>query len=94
MTLTVNIPANLDPAQREHLAFALYEAQAVSVDQAAALAGVSPAQFLSGSEFQASSPRQGSPEWKALLRRPGPARGVSLSLEATSREAIYESNAL
>lgn len=34
---------------------------------------------------------QGSPEWKALLRNMGQGRtGVSLSIEATSRENIYE----
>ena len=80
MTLTLEIPAELDPAQRKVLANALSEAGLLTAEQAAALteAPTKPLPLT-----------QGSPEWKALLYRKGPASGVILSPEATSREAIY-----
>ena len=105
MTLTVNIPSDLDAVQRERLALALYDARALSAEQAAALAGQPASEFLSSRsrinvqesafanrERSVGELRQGSPAWKALLRCPGPAHGVALSLEATSREMIYEDN--
>ena len=84
MTLTLDIPTDLAPSQRVQLAHALYDARTVSAEQAAALAGVS------ATEFETPVLRQGSPEWKALLRQHGAARGVVLSIDATSRESIYE----
>lgn len=90
MTLTLNIPTGperADAAYQEKLrkaAAALIAAGLITPEQAAELAGPplsSPA---------APTPlRQGSPEWRALLHRPGPARGVVLPPEATSRENIY-----
>ena len=82
MTLTLEIPAELDAARRKALADALSEAGLLSSEQVAALLTEAPAK---------KSPLiQGSPEWKALLYRNGPARGVVLSAEASSREAIYD----
>lgn len=82
MTLTLEIPAELDTAQRKVLADALSEAGLLTSKQIAALLTEAPVKKLPLT--------QGSPEWKALLYRNGPARGVVLSSEATSREAIYD----
>ena len=82
MTLTLEIPAELDPARRKVLANALSEAGLLSSEQAAALLAEPPTKTLPLT--------QGSPEWKALLYRKDPAPGVTLPPEATSREAIYE----
>ncbi len=82
MTLTLEIPAELDTARRKALANALSEAGLLSSEQAAALLVEAPASILPLT--------QGSPEWKTLLYRNGPARGVVLSAEASSREAIYD----
>ncbi len=90
MTLTLNIPTNpaqADAAYQEKLrkaAAALFDAGLITPEQVTELAGPS-----SSSPSVPTPLRQGSPEWKALLRRPGPARGVALSQEATSRESIY-----
>lgn len=90
MTLTLNIPTGPDQAdaeRREKLrkaAAALLDADLITPEQAAALAGPSQESLSAPAPLQ-----QGSPEWKALLYRPGPARGVVLPLEATSRESIY-----
>ncbi|MDQ2686797.1 MAG: UPF0175 family protein [Armatimonadota bacterium] len=46
MTLTLDIPPNLDAAKRERLAVALYDAQVVSQGRAAQLAGLSRAAFI------------------------------------------------
>lgn len=46
MTLTLDIPLNLDAAKRERLAVALYDAQIVSQGRAAHLAGLSRAAFI------------------------------------------------
>jgi len=46
MTLTLDIPPDLDAAKRERLAVALYDAQVVSQGRAAHLAGLSRAAFL------------------------------------------------
>lgn len=90
MTLTLNIstgPGLADAEYREKLrraAAALLDAALITPEQADELAG--------SSQDSPSAPAPlppDSPEWKALLRRPGPARGVVLSLEATSRESIY-----
>ena len=92
MTLTLNIPSDptqADAAYQEKLrraAAALFDAGLITPEQATELAGPSH----SHERFTALTPlHQGSPEWKALLYRPGPARGVVLSPEATSRESIY-----
>lgn len=90
MTLTLNIPTghgHAAAAYREKLrraAAALFDAGLITPGQATELAGPS----LS-SHSTLTSLRQGSLEWKALLRRSGPARGVVLSPEATRRENIY-----
>ena len=90
MTLTLNIPTSAsqaDTAYQEKLrkaAAALFDAGLITPEQAAELA----AQYHEGVPTLATL-RQGSPEWKALLPRPGPARGGVLSPEATSRESIY-----
>ena len=85
MTLTLEIPPELDAARREALATALSNAGLLNSEQAAALIRVPQiAPSLN------TSLRQGSPEWKALLYQPGPGRGVILPPEATSREAIYD----
>ena len=81
MTLTLEIPAELDTARRKVLANALSEAGLLSSEQATALLAEVPAKKL--------PLIQGSPEWKALLYQKGPASGLILSPEATSREAIY-----
>lgn len=81
MTLTLEIPAELDTARRKVLADALSEAGLLTSEQAAAL--------LAEASVKTSPLTQGSPEWKALLYRTGPASGIILSPEATSREAIY-----
>ena len=81
MTLTLEIPAELDIFRRKVLANALSEAGLLSSEQAAALLAAAPAKTLPIT--------QGSSEWKALLYQKGPAPGVILSPEATSREAIY-----
>lgn len=90
MTLTLNIPISpnqADAAYQEKLrkaAAALFDAGLITPEQATELAG--PFQ----ESFPALAPlRQGSPEWRALLHRPGPAHGVVLSPEPTSRESIY-----
>lgn len=46
MTLTLDIPPNLDAVKRERLAVALYDAQVVSQGRAAQLAGLSRAAFI------------------------------------------------
>lgn len=90
MTLTLNIPtspAQTDAAYQEKLrkaAAALFDAGLITPEQAAELAGQAPGNIPTLTPL-----RHGSPEWKALLHRPGPARGVVLSPEATSRESIY-----
>lgn len=90
MTLTLNIPTGPDRADAEYreklrkAAAALFDAGLITPEQAAELAG--PSQ---GSLSAPAPLPQGSPEWKAPLYRPGPARGVVLSREATSRESIY-----
>ena len=90
MTLTLNIstsPTQADAAYQEKLrkaAAALFDAGLITPEQATELAGPSHESFSAPATL-----RDGSPEWKALLRRPGPARGVILSPEATSRESIY-----
>jgi len=90
MTLTLNIPISpnqADAAYQEKLrkaAAALFDAGLITPEQATELAG------RSLSSLPAPTPlHHGSLEWKALLRQPGPARGVVLSPEATSRESIY-----
>ncbi len=81
MILTLEIPAELDVARRKALANALSEAGLLTSEQATALLVEDPAKTLPLT--------QGSPEWKALLYQKGPASGVTLSPETTSREAIY-----
>lgn len=46
MTLTLDIPSDLDAAKRERLAVALYDAGVVSQGRAAPLAGLSRAAFI------------------------------------------------
>ena len=46
MTLTLDIPAEIDSKKRERLAVALYDAQVVSQGRAAQIAGLSRAAFL------------------------------------------------
>lgn len=75
MTFTLNIPAG--PQQTD----AAYQEKLREDAESA-----SPSQE---SSFALAPLRQGSPEWKALLRQPGPARGVVLPPGATSRESIY-----
>lgn len=81
MTLTLEIPAELDTARRKVLVNALSDAGLLTSEQVAALLTEVPVEKL--------PLIQGSPEWKALLYRKGSAPGVILSPEATSREAIY-----
>lgn len=86
MTLTLDIPPDLDPAKRERLAAALADAGLLSPDQAAQLTDATPAESREPPRL-----RQGSPEWKARLESLWRGRtGVALSIEATSRESIYE----
>jgi hypothetical protein len=80
MTLTLDISPELDAARRKALASVLSDAGLITPDQAAELVP----------EAHTTALWQGSPEWKALLYRDGPAHGVVLSPEATSREAIYD----
>ena len=46
MTLTLDIPTDLDALRRERLAVALYDARLVSQGKAAVLAGLSRAAFI------------------------------------------------
>lgn len=91
MTLTLNIPTQLQRDNDEYreklrkVAVALHDAGLITPEQAAELGELPPAKPSAAAPL-----RQGSPEWKAELRRIGPAHGVALSLEATSRESIYE----
>ncbi len=93
MTLTLDIPADMDAPRRLRLASALYETGLLPRDEAAVLAGIPPSDLPHVPERAAEQPRlrQGSPEWKAELRRIGERvqGAVPLSLEATSREALY-----
>ncbi len=85
MTLTLEIPAELNTARRKVLADALSEAGLLTSAQAAALLAEDSAKTL--------PLIQGSPEWKALLYRKGSGNGVILPPEATSRETIYGDDA-
>ena len=90
MTLTLNIPTDTERADAQYrkklrrAAAALFDAGLITLKQADELAGPSQESLPAPAPLP-----QGSTEWKALLRRPGPARGVVLLLEATSRESIY-----
>ncbi len=90
MTLTLNIPTQLERDNDEYreklrkAAVAMRDAGLITSEQATELGGLPPMKQPADTPL-----RQGSPEWKALLHRPGPAHGVVLSLEATSRESIY-----
>jgi len=85
MTLTLEIPDELDTDRRKFLADALSKAGLMISAQAAELLAAPPAETL--------PLRQGSPEWKALLYRKGAGQGIILPPEATSREAIYGDDA-
>ena len=78
MTLTLEIPDELDTDRRKLLADTLSKMGLLTSAQAAELLAEPPAK---------SSPlRQGSPEWKALLYCKGAGQGIILSPKATSRE--------
>jgi len=91
MILTLNIPTGPNVADVEHraklrrAADALLDAKLITPEQAVELA-----ESLEHVPVAPAPLPQGSPEWEALLSRPGPGRGPGLSLEATSRESIYE----
>ena len=58
MTLTLDIPTELDAPKRERLATALYDARMVSQGQAAHIAGLSRAAFLETLSQHGISPFQ------------------------------------
>ncbi len=88
MTITLN----LDPEREARLRRQAQQRGLDIVDYLLSLAERPEANIPTAqAEYPHRPLPQGSPEWKALLMSMGQGRtGVSLSIEATSRESIYE----
>lgn len=84
MTVTLN----LDPEKEERLRRKAKEPGKDVADYLVSLADES--EEPPAAEYPRTPLPQGSPEWVALLMSMGHGRrGISLSIEATSRESIY-----